>query len=230
MPSPTAATIIFDLDGTLIDTAPDLAAALNYCLGEAGHGTDALAVVRPEAGHGARAMLTAAYARRGVPLDEPMMLAALDRFLGYYEAHIADASRPYPGVVTAMDALTEAGFELAVCTNKRERLATVLLDQLGLSARFATICGADTVAHRKPHPDHIRETLGRAGGSVAAGAIMIGDSAADIDAADAAGIPSILVDFGYAPEADARAKASITLADYRDLTPKLAWRLLAHRP
>ena len=220
--------VIFDLDGTLIDTAPDLAAALNHCLGVDGHEADALEVVRPHAGHGARAMLTAAYERRGQVLSEPDMLLALDRFLGHYEAHIADASLPYPHVVPAMDALAAAGSALAVCTNKREGLARLLLDTLDLSVRFAAICGADTVQNRKPHPGHIEETVARAGGSRDS-AVMIGDSAADIEAADAAGVPSVLVDFGYAPDEGARRKASIQISDYRSLTPKLITDLVASR-
>lgn len=220
--------VIFDLDGTLIDTAPDLAAALNHCLGEAGHEADALEVVRPHAGHGARAMLAAAYERRGLVLSEPEMIEALDRFLGHYEAHIADRSRPYPNVVAAMDALAAAGFGLAVCTNKREELAKLLLETLGLSARFAAICGADTVRFRKPHPGHVTETIARAGGA-RQGAVMIGDSAADIEAAFAAGIPSVLVDFGYAPDRAARDRASAEIGDYAELTPVLVQRLLAAR-
>ncbi|NDW06961.1 HAD-IA family hydrolase [Jiella pacifica] len=229
MQSSEAPLVIFDLDGTLVDTAPDLAAALNHCLGADGHEADALEVVRPHAGHGARAMLAAAYQRRGKVLTEPDMLDALDRFLGHYEAHIADASRPYPHVVAAMDDLAAAGFALAVCTNKREGLARLLLDTLGLSPRFAAICGADTVPNRKPHPGHIEETITRAGGS-SAKAVMVGDSAADIDAADAAGVPSVLVDFGYAPDDEARRKASREVSDYRDLTPGLVQTLLAARP
>ncbi|MCE7030190.1 HAD-IIIA family hydrolase [Jiella avicenniae] len=226
MQSSRAPLVVFDLDGTLIDTAPDLAAALNHCLGFDGHEADALDVVRPHAGHGARAMLTAAYERRGLTLAEPDMLAALERFLGHYEAHIADASRPYPHVVAAMDELAAAGFALAVCTNKREGLARLLLDTLGLSSRFSAVCGADTVRNRKPHPGHIEETVARAKGAPGQ-AVMIGDSAADIDAAHAAGIASILVDFGYAPDARARAKAACEISDYRDLTPDLVRRLLA---
>ena len=221
--------VIFDLDGTLIDTAPDLANALNHCLGEAGHETDALTVVRPHAGHGARAMLTAAYERRGVVLTEPEMQDALVRFLAHYEAHIADQSRPYPHVISAMDALAAAGFKLAVCTNKREGLAELLLQTLGLATRFAAICGADTVKHRKPHPGHIEETIERAGGTRDR-AVMIGDSSADIDSAFAAKVPSILVDFGYAPDEKARAKASAEINDYAALTPELVQSLMGLPP
>ncbi|MBP0617932.1 HAD-IA family hydrolase [Jiella mangrovi] len=221
-----AGLVIFDLDGTLVDTAPDLADALNHCLGAAGLEADALAVVRPHAGHGARAMLTAAYERRGRVLTEPEMASALERFLSHYEAHIADKSRPYPNVVAAMDALAGDGFRLAVCTNKREELARLLLATLGLAHRFAAICGADTVPARKPHPAHIEATIQRAGG-VRERAIMIGDSAADIDAALAARIPSVLVDFGYAPDAEARARATVEITDYSTLTPRLIRQLIA---
>ncbi|TFF18706.1 HAD family hydrolase [Jiella endophytica] len=221
-----AGIVIFDLDGTLVDTAPDLAAALNHCLGVDGHEADALAVVRPHAGHGARAMLTAAYERRGRVLTEPEMEAALERFLDHYAAHIADRSRPYPNVVSAMDGLAGAGYRLAVCTNKREGLATLLLETLGLADRFAAICGADTVAFRKPHPAHIEATIERAG-AARERALMIGDSAADIESAFAAKVPSVLVDFGYAPDAAARGRASAKITDYAELTPAFVARLIS---
>jgi len=221
-------TVVFDLDGTLVDTAPDLAEALNHCLGQAGLGADALDVVRPHAGHGARAMLAAAYERRGLDLDEPEMQAALERFLAYYEDHIADQSQPFPGVVAAMDRLSSAGFNLAVCTNKRERLSHLLLEALGLSDRFVAICGADTVKRRKPHHDHLLETVARAQGRAGA-TVMIGDSAADIEAAAGADIASILVDFGYGPEAAVRRKATIEIDDYRQLDADLVASLIDRR-
>jgi phosphoglycolate phosphatase len=223
MPQPIA---VFDLDGTLVDTAPDLANSLNACLLGAGLAPSTLDDVRPHAGHGARLMLQHAYGRAGHPLMEDEMARQLAVFLAHYEAHIADLSRPLPGVVDAMDRLSAAGYVLAVCTNKTERLSIKLLDALGLSDRFAAICGADTFAGRKPDPRHLLGTIDRAGGGPA---FLVGDTATDTDAAIAAAIPCALVDFGYAPDARARADAAVILSDYATLDAALADRLVGRR-
>lgn len=219
MPQPIA---VFDLDGTLVDTAPDLAASLNACLTRAGLAPSGLEEVRPHAGHGARMMLQQAYGRAGHPLLAPEMERQLAVFLAHYEAHIADLSRPLPGVTDALDRLQAGGYILAVCTNKTERLAVKLLQALGLADRFAAICGADTFAGRKPDPRHLLGTITRAGGGAA---FLVGDTATDTDAAIAAAIPSVLVDFGYAPDARARADATVVISDYAMLDLALADRL-----
>lgn len=218
-------TAVFDLDGTLVDTAPDLAASLNACLADAGLRESSLEEVRPHAGHGARIMLQQAYGRGGHPLGEAELERQMARFLDHYEAHIADHSRPFPGVLAAMDRLEAAGYVLAVCTNKYERLSRHLLAALGLEGRFAAVCGSDTFARRKPDPMHLLGTIERAGGNRRA-AFIVGDTVTDIDAAVAAAIPSVLVDFGYAPDERARAAASIVIADYASLDAALADRLI----
>ncbi|MCP3055239.1 HAD-IA family hydrolase [Aurantimonas marianensis] len=220
-----ARVAVFDLDGTLVDTAPDHAASLNHCLAAARMPTMSLDMVRPYAGHGARVMLDEAYRRDDRPLPDQELNEQTARFLAHYEANIAVASAPFPGAVAAMDRLVEAGFRLAVCTNKYERFARLLLSEIGLADRFAAICGSDTFARRKPDPSHLTGTIERAGGRSDA-SIMIGDTSTDIDAAVAAGIPSILVDFGYAPDANARARASFILDDYAHLDAALAGRLI----
>jgi phosphoglycolate phosphatase len=220
MPQPIA---VFDLDGTLVDTAPDLANSLNACLVGAGLSPTTLDEVRPHAGHGARVMLQHAYDRLGHELAEAEMERQFAVFLADYEAHIADLSAPLPGVVAAMDRLAAAGYRLAVCTNKTERLAVKLLALLGLADRFAAVCGADTFAGRKPDPRHLLGTIERAGGGPA---FLVGDTATDTDAALAAGVPCVLVDFGYAPDARARADATIILSDYALLDAPLADRLI----
>ncbi|HEX2019173.1 MAG TPA: HAD family hydrolase [Aurantimonas sp.] len=212
---------VFDLDGTLVDTAPDLAASLNHCLAAAGMAAVPLDLVRPHAGHGARVMLREAYRRDGRVLGEDEEAEQLARFLDHYERHIAVHSRPFPGAADAMDRLAAEGFALAICTNKHERLAVLLLSELGLGARFAAICGADTFARRKPDPIHLTGTIERSGG-VGARAIMIGDTITDISAARAAGIASVLVDFGYAPDPDARAGATVVIDDYARLDAPFA--------
>ena len=143
---------VFDLDGTLVDTAPDLAASLNHCLAAAGMAPMPLDVVRPHAGHGAKVMLREAYRRDGRDLDDAEMRDQVTRFIAYYQDHIADQSRLFPGVLESMDRLEAAGMRLAVCTNKYERLAGLLLNALAVADRFAAICGADTFARRKPDP------------------------------------------------------------------------------
>jgi phosphoglycolate phosphatase len=216
--------VVFDLDGTLVDTAPDLTASLNVCLEAAGLATMTLESVRPNAGHGARVMLQHAYGHAGVALSEADTLRQLQRFLGHYAGHIADHSRPFPGAVEALDRLASAGYRLAVCTNKTEALARLLLETLGLDGRFAAICGADTFPARKPDPRHLLGTVDRAGGA-AERALMIGDTATDTDAAVAAAIPCVLLDFGYAPDARAKADADVVIAHFDELTVDLADRL-----
>ena len=224
MPLPPVA--VFDLDGTLVDTAPDLTASLNVCLRAAGLPAMALADVRPHAGHGSRVMLEAGYSLAGRAWEDGELAAQTERFLAHYADHIADESRPFPGVVEAMDRLADGGYTLAVCTNKTERLSRLLLEALGLGGRFAAICGADTVARRKPDPIHLLGTIERAGGGPDA-AVMIGDTATDTAAALAAGVPSILVDFGYTPDPEARRAATEILSDFRALDAALVDRLIA---
>jgi phosphoglycolate phosphatase len=215
---------VFDLDGTLVDTAPDLAASLNVCLVAEGLQPATLSAVRPHAGHGARMMLQQAYGRAGMVLAEADVARQLERFLGHYADHIADHSRPFPGAVEALDRLAAAGYLLAVCTNKTEALARLLLETLGLGDRFAAICGADTFPARKPDPRHLLGTIDRARGT-AARALMIGDTATDTDAAVAATVPCVLLDFGYAPDARARADADVVIDHFDQLTVDLADRL-----
>lgn len=219
-------TAVFDLDGTLVDTAPDLCASLNHCLAAVNLAPIPLADVRPHAGHGARRMLQFAYGRAGHPLVDGDLEAQFARFLLHYEANIAVASRPFPGAIDALDRLATGGYRLAVCTNKPERLARLLLETLGLASRFAAICGSDTFAAMKPDPVHLLGTIERAGGDRRA-AFLVGDTATDTDAATAAAIPSLLVDFGYAPDERARSGATLIIDDYRRLDPALAALLLA---
>ncbi|MEJ2517556.1 MAG: HAD hydrolase-like protein [Methyloceanibacter sp.] len=202
------ATIVFDLDGTLVDTAPDLTNALNHALKRHGYGTVAPGLVREAVGRGAPAMI---YEALGI---ESGTDAILRDFLIHYEANIARLSRPFPGAVALLERLKNRGAILAVCTNKRVRLANLLLEALELDSatapgkgrlealeldhHFATIAGRDTFETSKPHPDHLLGTIAASGGDPGR-AVMVGDSTADIQAAHGAGIPSILVSFGYSP-------------------------------
>lgn len=209
---------VFDLDGTLVDTAPDLTASLNHCLAYAGHPTVGIEDLRPHAGKGARAMLAYGFGEAGVSLSVAEMDAAFDRFLRYYTGHIADHSVPFDGAVAALDRLECAGFLLAVCTNKFEAHARLLLAALGLEDRFAAICGADTFARRKPDPTHLLGTIDLAGGHPAH-AVMIGDSPPDIEAAAASGVPSILMAFGYGSHEPSLASPDLVLASFDEIDP-----------
>jgi phosphoglycolate phosphatase len=166
-------TIVFDLDGTLVDTAPDLVATLNAVFAREGFAPVAYESARNMVGRGARAMIERGLAaqRRHLPAGEIERL--FRDFIAHYGAHIADHSRPFAGVETALDELAARGCRLAVCTNKLEHLSVQLLDALGLVGRFATICGQDTFAMQKPDPEMLRRTIERAGGH-ADMAVMVG--------------------------------------------------------
>ena len=188
--------VVFDLDGTLVDTAPDLTNALNFILAREGLAPVPLHAARNMIGAGARKLL-----ERGLELDgRTISLAELDRltddFINHYAEHIADASRPFDGLEAALDDLESSGYRFAVCTNKLEWLSKRLLDRLNLSPRFAAICGADTFGVSKPDPAILRQTVARAGGELSS-AIMVGDAGPDVGVARRAGIPVICVSFGY---------------------------------
>ena len=189
-------TIVFDLDGTLVDTAPDLVATLNTLLAEEGIAALPLGSARAMIGQGARALIARGFEAAGAPADDATLDRLFDRFIDHYRAHIADHSRPFPGLIATLDRLAAAGARLAVCTNKRTDLSVALLEALGLADRFAAIVGADTAPAAKPDPRHLTLTVERAGGRIDR-SVMVGDSASDLGAARAAGVPVILVSFGY---------------------------------
>ncbi len=187
---------MFDLDGTLADTAADLMAVLNRIIAD--DGLDPISI--DQAGHaigqGASVMIERAFALRGARFPEPRRAPMLQAFLADYERNIAVHTRPAPGVVAAIDHLSGQGARMAICTNKTERLAKLLIEKLALAQRFAAICGRDTFEFRKPDPRHLISTVEMAGGDPGR-AVMVGDSRFDITAAQRAGIPVIAVDFGY---------------------------------
>jgi len=193
MPAPT---IVFDLDGTLIDTAPDLVDTLNVVFAREGLPPVPYETARNLIGGGARMMIARGIEADGGTVAPAKLEQLFADFIAHYAEHIADRSRPFPGLVEALDALAGDGCRFAVCTNKLERLSVLLLKQLALADRFEAICGQDTFGVQKPDPEMLRRTVAAAGGSLQ-GSIMIGDSATDIRTARAAGIPVIAVDFGY---------------------------------
>src|SRR5438309_7504011 len=201
----SARTVVFDLDGTLVDTAPDLINALNFVLGREGLPPVPLHSARNMIGAGARKLIERGLELEGRTADLADITRLTSDFIDYYAAHIADASRPFDGLESALDYLSVRGYRFAVCTNKLEWLSKLLLEQLGLSARFSAICGADTFGVSKPDPAILRQTIVRAGGEVPS-AVMVGDAGPDVGVARRAGIPVIGVTFGY---------TEVPLADYK---------------
>ena len=191
-------TIAFDLDGTLVETAPDLMGTLNRMLAARDIAQMPVEAAQHLVGFGALALLRHGFQEAGAAWDEAQAPALLEEFLADYIQHIADLSRPYEGVVEMLERLTDRGAILCVATNKRTDLSLALLDALDLTRWFAVICGPDKVSVRKPDGAHIRDAVTQAGGDPAR-AIMVGDGAPDVQAAKNAGVPSVVVTFGYTP-------------------------------
>lgn len=209
-------TIVFDLDGTLIDTAPDLIATLNLILAREDLPAMAYDEARSLIGGGARAMIRRALEAEG-RVD---MTTEIDRLFGafieHYAAHIADHSRPFPELEATLAHLAGEGRRLAVCTNKLEWLSLRLLDALQLTGHFAAICGQDTFGVQKPDPEVLRRTILRAGGEPSR-AIMVGDSGTDVRTARAATVPVIAVNFGYSEVPIASLKPDRIIGSFADL-------------
>jgi phosphoglycolate phosphatase len=211
-------TIAFDLDGTLADTAPDLAMALNHTLAFLGRRTVALAEVRGMIGHGVRALLSNGLTATG-GFDEAALTAGFPEMMRFYEAHICDLTAPYPGVTEALAALADRGVALALCTNKAEQLAMCLVEALGWRDRFAAIVGGDTLGVSKPDPAPLHAAVARAGGGMAA---FVGDSIVDVQTARAAGLPCIAVSFGFADRPADQLGADAVIDHYGALLRTLA--------
>lgn len=209
-------TIVFDLDGTIVDTAQDLVTTLNAILAGEAMAPVSIETALPLVGSGARVMIEGAFAAEGSALTPAALDRLLAKYLLIYDEHLADQSRPYPGVVSMLDQFAAAGWLLAVCTNKLEAPARKLLGLLGLADRFAAITGQDTFGFRKPDPRHLTQTIRLAGGA-ADNAVMVGDSRTDIDTANAAIIPVVAVDFGYSPIPVAEFKPTRVIARFDQL-------------
>jgi phosphoglycolate phosphatase len=221
------ATIAFDLDGTLVDSAPDLIGTLNALLKDEGLAPFPLAEARPFIGKGARWLVQRGFQAAGAALDDAKADELFDRFIAHYRAHIADESQPYPGIVDALDTLKSAGVRLAVCTNKRTDLSNALLSALDLSRWFDAVIGADATPAIKPDGRHLTTAVAAAGGAIER-AVMVGDAATDAGAARAAGAGLILVSFGYT-EIPARDLGPDLLIDHFDELVAGCETLLARR-
>ena len=213
----THPTLVFDLDGTLAHTAPDILGTLDHILAREGlpalpH-TEAIGL----AGAGARALLKRAFAASNTPLPEARLDCLFVDYLAHYETRIAEGSHLFPGAAPALKTLSAEGYRLAVCTNKTERLAVLLLEKLGVADHFTAICGRDSFAYQKPDPRHLTSTIEKAGGATHH-AIMVGDTRTDIDTARKANLPVIGVRFGYS-DTPIEALAPDLLIDHFDELP-----------
>ena len=210
--------LVFDLDGTLIDSAPDLRAALNEMLRERGRAPLSLAQVRQMIGDGAAALVARALAASGA--DPAAAADALPRFLQLYEADAVRLTRPYPGVPETLAALRRRGYRTAICTNKPQHATHTVLEGLGLLALFDGIAGGDRFAVKKPDPGHLLGLIGALGGAPDR-AVMIGDGENDAAAAHGAGVPLVLMRYGYARVDPASLAADALLDRFDDLPAAL---------
>lgn len=211
--------VAFDLDGTLADTAPDLAAALNHALRSLGRAEIPPETVRNLVGHGARALLRRGLAASGVAPEELVELG-FPIFMDFYGENICNGTRLFDGVEPTLQWLKDSDVVLAVCTNKPDVLTHKLVEALGLGRYFDAIVGADTIGVRKPDPAPLREAISRAGGGRAA---FVGDSIIDADTARAAGVPFVAVSFGFSDRPIAELGAQAVIDRYADLPSTLEW-------
>jgi phosphoglycolate phosphatase len=211
-------TVAFDLDGTIVDSAPDLADALNAALGSLGRAPVALSAVRTMIGHGTLPLLLKGLEATG-GIDQAMIDAGYPVLMQFYADHICDKSMPYPGVEAAFYDLAAQGIMLAVCTNKPGSLTHRLIETLGWRHRFSAIVAGDTLPQNKPDPAPLRLAIEQAGGGRAA---FVGDSVVDIETAKAAGVPNIAVSFGCADRPPHELGADEVIDHFSELVPTLA--------
>lgn len=209
--------VAFDLDGTLADTAPDLAAALNRALTTLGRSPIAAESVRHLVGHGARALLRRGLAATGAATEE-LVEQGFPVFMDHYADHICDSTVPYRGLEPVLDALAQAGVTLAICTNKPLDLTHRLLEALGWTGKFAAIVGGDTLPVRKPDPAPLHHAIALAGGGRA---VFVGDSIVDADTARAARLPFVAVSFGFSDRPVEQLGADAVIDNYVELLPAL---------
>jgi len=193
-------SVIFDLDGTLVDTAPDLCQSLNFVLHNAGLKTFRIDEMRPHVGQGAKGLISRALSVMNVSIEADQLELWTQDFIDYYREHIADLSQPFPGLQPMLSRLAARRVKMGICTNKREELSYLLLDKLDLTRYFPIILGADSLPVRKPQPQHLLQTIEDLAGAPG-NAIFVGDSETDTKTAKAAGIPIIGVTFGYSETA-----------------------------
>lgn len=222
----SAPIIVFDLDGTLVDTAPDLLDSLNHCLETVDMEPVKQEDINRIVGFGSRVMIERAFALRKRHLAPDQLDALQAIFLEHYTANVPGHSRPFPGAVETIERFLAAGYTAAVCTNKLEGMSLSLLEALGLVGHFRAICGGDTFPMRKPDPGHLLRTIAMAGADPQR-AVMVGDSRTDIDTAKAAGVPVIAVDFGYTDQHVSTFEPSRVISGFDELTVEMVENLIA---
>jgi phosphoglycolate phosphatase len=225
MPRPPIA--VFDLDGTLAETAPDLISTLNVIMAEEGLPPVAFSDARDMIGAGARALVERGFEAGHRELTPAHSDELFRRFLAVYGERLCVDSYLFPHVEEALTTLSERGYLLAVCTNKIESHSRTLLGLLGIADRFAAICGRDTFPWYKPDPRHLTLTIEAAGGDPER-AVMVGDSKTDIDTAKAAGVPVVAVPFGYADRPLAEMAPDVVIQSFAEL-PGAVSRLPGHQ-
>lgn len=213
--------ILFDLDGTLVDTAPDLHQTLNFVLARLGRPAIPLESVRAMVGDGVRTLLERSLAATGGPIEAARFDQAMADYFAHYEAHLADLSRPFPAVPETLARLKASGKRLAVCTNKSHGFSVSLLRQLGLDGHFGAVLGGDSLPVRKPDAGHLLGTLAAIGREPPQ-AVMIGDSRYDVAAARNAGMPVIAVSFGYTVTPPRELGADLVIDHFDELADALA--------
>jgi len=209
-------TVIFDLDGTLVHTAPDLLRATNHVLAGQGRRGVVLDDILETVSFGAKAMIKRGFELTGEPVDQPQLDVLFMRFIDFYIANIAVDSKPFDGCLDLLGKCQAQGMKLGVCTNKLETLAVKLLAELDMLKYFAAIIGPDTINIAKPDPAPYRETVSRIGGNIHT-SIMVGDSKTDILTAKAANVPVIALTFGYSDEPIAELGADYVLSHYDEM-------------
>ena len=218
--------LLFDLDGTLVDTAPDLLASLNTVLTRVGHRPVVPRELRSLVGHGVKALFERALKETGTPVSPEQLERYSDEFIAHYRANIARESRPFPRVPETLKRLADAGATLGICSNKPQDLTDLLLAQLDLARHFSAVYGGGRAKHNKPAPHHVLELVDALKGTPGR-AVMIGDSTVDVAAARAAQIPVIVMSYGYTPVA-ARDMGADAVADDFAALPELISRLTRH--
>lgn len=213
-------TVVFDLDGTLVDSAPDLAEALNRVLAEKALPPVTPASVRGMVGEGAARMIARGFAAAGRPVGDPPPDALRRSFLAHYAECLADSTRPFPGAEEALRRLDAEGRRLAVCTNKPEDMSRALLETLGLARWFRAVLGGDSLPVRKPDPRHLIAAVRAAGGDPR-DAAMVGDSLPDAEAAHGAGAAAVIVTFGYTRIPPRELPADAHIDGFDELLPAL---------
>lgn len=213
-------TVIFDLDGTLVDTAGDLVATLNLMLRDEDCMPLSLEIARPMIGHGARALLEKGLQINHKPYDDTKLALLTERFIQHYSEHIADHSRIRPDLLETLQDLRDKGWRLGICTNKRTPLAKQLVTAMKLSPYFHAVIGSGELAFSKPDPRMLKVAINECSGVVEQ-SVMVGDSKTDIETARALGVPVIAVDFGYTSIPPHELGADIVISEWKQLTPAL---------